>query len=254
MVLAILALGAFPLIASANSDVFTQPKQTCSALRSDGLSTDGWQPSRASPGKWFCMTTLVPFGPPGATGMQNNIAFYVNGSSVNRADDIRIKININNATERQKAFARLTTATDALFKSIQQPVPQEVRQALLQQRAAVVKTSYGQVELVREPGKIESFKLVLTDSKATAAKEQVTQSSADEFRSCMSVVSKAAGYAASFISGDGASVQEAGYRSFMMTGRGKDLFFCEVYPGGRYRVKAALNGSFPFKYIAEGTF
>ena len=49
-------------------------------------------------------------------------------------------------------------------------------------------------------------------------------------------------------------MQETGYKNFMIEGRGKDLFFCEVQSGGRYKVKAALNGNFPFKYIAEGTF
>jgi hypothetical protein len=48
--------------------------------------------------------------------------------------------------------------------------------------------------------------------------------------------------------------KKRGYKSFMLKGRGKDLFFCEVHPGRRYKVKAALNGNFPFKYIAEGNF
>ena len=49
-------------------------------------------------------------------------------------------------------------------------------------------------------------------------------------------------------------IQEAGYKSYMIEGRGKDLFFCEVYSGGRYKIKAELNGNYPFKYIAEGNF
>lgn len=31
-------------------------------------------------------------------------------------------------------------------------------------------------------------------------------------------------------------------------------FFCEVHSGGRYNIKAALGGKFPFKYIEKGNF
>ena len=61
------------------------------------------------------------------------------------------------------------------------------------------------------------------------------------------------GYAASNLSGDGDPVLESGYKSFMLKGKNKDLFFCEVHGGGRYKIKAALGGNFPFKYIDQGT-
>jgi hypothetical protein len=95
---------------------------------------------------------------------------------------------------------------------------------------------------------------VLTPKAVLAAKEQLRKSSADDFNACKVAVSKAAGYPESLLSGDGVPIQEAGYKNFMLQGRGKDLFFCEVHSGGRYKVKAALNGKFPFKYIAEGKF
>lgn len=105
-----------------------------------------------------------------------------------------------------------------------------------------------------EPGRIDSFKVVLTDARFLAAKQQTRNSSAGEFSSCKAAVAKAAGYSASLLSGDGEPVQESGYKSFMLKGCGKDLFFCEAYSGGRYKVKAALNGNFPFRYIVEGSF
>jgi hypothetical protein len=103
------------------------------------------------------------------------------------------------------------------------------------------------------PG-IDERLFVLTPKAVLAAADRIRKSSSGNFNACKIVVSKAAGYSESLISGDGEPVQETGYKSFMLKGRGKDLFFCEVHPGGRYKVKAALNGSFPFKYIAEGKF
>jgi hypothetical protein len=102
--------------------------------------------------------------------------------------------------------------------------------------------------------KIDERLLVLTPKAVLAAKEQLHKSSANDFNTCKTAVPKAIGYPESLLSGDGEPTQEAGYKSFMLKGRGQDLFFCEVHAGGRYKVKAALNGNFPFKYIAEGKF
>jgi hypothetical protein len=233
---------------------FEQPQRLCSALTSEGLRTEGWKPSKAMPGEWLCMTTLIPFGTAGSNGMENNIAFYVNGTSPSRANDIRIKININNSGERTQAFSRLDSATKTLFRAISLPVPPELSKAISQQKAISVRTAFGRAELILEPGRIDSFKIVLTDAEFLSSKEQTRNSSAGDFGSCKVAVGKAAGYSASLLSGDGEPVQESGYKSFMLKGQGKDLFFCEVHSGGRYKIKAALGGNFPFRYVAEGSF
>lgn len=240
--------------AIAADDFFGQPQSLCSAMGSEGLRTEGWKPSKVIAGEWLCMTTLIPFGSTGSNGVESNIAFYVNGTSSNRANDIRIKININNAAERRQAFSRLELASKSLFKAISQPLPSELSKAIAQQKPTSVSTSFGKAELLYEPGRIDSFKVVLTDARFLLAKQQTQNKSAGAFNSCKAAVAKAVGYSVSLLSGDGEPVKETGYESFMLTGRGKDLFFCEAYSGGRYKVKAALNGSFPFRYIAEGSF
>jgi hypothetical protein len=97
------------------------------------------------------------------------------------------------------------------------------------------------------PERIDSFIVVLTDAKHLAEKEQSRRSSAGDFEVCKAVVAKSVGYSASLLSEDGEPIQEAAYKSFLLKGRGKDLFFCEVYPGRCYKVNAGLNGKFPFK-------
>lgn len=236
------------------NDLFERPQHLCSALTSEGLHTEGWKPSKAMPSEWLCMTTLIPFGTAGSNGMENNIAFYVNGTNQSRANDIRIKVNINNPQERNQAFSRLDSATKTLFRAILLPVPPDLSKAISQQKAISVRTAFGKAELIFEPGRIDSFKIVLADQGLLAAKEQARVSSAGDFSSCKAAVGKTAGYSASLLSGDGEPVQESGYKSFMLKGQGKDLFFCEVHSGGRYKIKAAFGGNFPFKYVAEGSF
>jgi hypothetical protein len=56
----------------------------------------------------------------------------VNGTSPSRANDIRIKININNPAERKAAFTRLERATKTLLKAIGEPILAELAKALSQ--------------------------------------------------------------------------------------------------------------------------
>lgn len=238
----------------SSNDFFGQPQLLCSALSPEGINTSGWKASNSVSGEWLCMSSLIPFGSVGPYGMKNNIAFYVNGTNQARANDIRIKININNPAERERAFVRLEVATKLLFNAISESIPQDLARALTRQEPTSSSTGFGKAELILEPGRIDSFKVVLTDARFLVAKEKVRSKSAGDFGACQSVTAKAAGYSVSLISGDGEPIQEAGYQSFMLKGRGKDLFFCEVHSGGRYKVRAALNGKFPFKVIAEGVF
>lgn len=251
---AFLLAGTVSLQVGGAEDSFGQPKRLCSALVSEGLKTEGWKPSRAIPGEWSCMTTLVPIGAVGSNGLANNIAFYVTGTSSSRANDIRIKININNPTERDRAFSRLSSATNVMFKAISRPVPLELMQALSQRKPAAITAPFGKAELILEPGAIDSFKVVLSDARFLSLTEQSRSNSAGDFAQCKNVVGKAVGYSATLLSGTGKPSQESGYQSFMLEGRGEDLFFCEVHSGGRYKIKAAFGGKFPFKYIAEGSF
>lgn len=242
---------ATPAIAG---DFFAQPEKLCNALKSEGLQTQGWKPSNSVPGEFICMTSLISFGIEGPSGMPSNIAFYVNGTQSDRANDVRIKVNINNPSTRKEAFQKLRSATSALFKAFDGSIPSQLEKALLNEKPVSFETSFGKAELVYESGRIDGFKVVLTNKAFSAQEKEATAASAGDFESCKSVVARAVGYSASNLQGDGKPIEEQGYKSFMLKGNNKDLFFCEVHPGGKYLVRAALGGQFPFKPIAEGNF
>ena len=113
-------------------------------------------------------------------------------------------------------------------------------------------TPWGKAALVLEKGRLDSFKVVLTDARYLQQVEDKRSAAAGDFEGCKKVVAKAAGYSVSLLSGDGEPMEESDYSSFMISGRDKDLFFCEIHRGNRFKIKAAINGKFPFKYIAEG--
>lgn len=158
--------------ATAVNDLFGQPQRLCSALISEELRTKGWKPNKSIPGEWSCMTTFIPFGTAGANGMENNISYYVNGASPSRANDIRIKVNINNAKERIQAFSRLSSAARTLFKAIAQPMPAELSKALVQQKPVSISTSFGKIELALKPGQMDSLKVILTVTHLLPSREK----------------------------------------------------------------------------------
>jgi len=199
------------------------------------------------------MSSLIPFGSRGTGATEGNIAYYISSTAFDRANEIRIKVNINNPADRELAFTKLQSATARFFKFVSQPVPSGLATALAQKKPRAVPTPFGQAELEYQPGKIESYVVVLREANFVASNKEAVNAATSEFAQCKRVVAKAVSYSESLLSGDGSPVLEPGYKSFMLSGKGKDLFFCEVYGGGKYKVKAALNGAFPFRYIAEGT-
>jgi hypothetical protein len=144
-------------------DFFAQPEKLCNALILEGLQTQGWKLSNSVPGEFICMTSLVSFGLEGANGMPNNIAFYVNGTQGDLVNDVCIKLNINNPITRKEAFQKLRSATLALFKAFDESIPSKLEKALLKEKPVSFDTSFGKAELVHESGRIDSFKVILTN-------------------------------------------------------------------------------------------
>lgn len=235
-------------------DHLRSPKDLCNALAPIGLATSGWKPSLAVSGEWACASRMEPFGTGVGGAMEGNVAFYVRSKAFDRADDIRIKINVNNPADLELGFTRLRAATDELFKALGKPVPAGLKTALAQRKPGIFPASFGQAELELQPGRIDSYVVILKSAEVLAAKTAAVQAGAGEFASCKRVVAKATGYPDLELSGDGNPTAESGYKSYLLKGRSGDLFFCEAHAGGKYKIKAALGGKFPFRYIAEGAF
>ncbi len=250
----ILALAALLVTGEARADLFDQPAKLCNALASVGLPTSGWRASRVSVGEFTCFSDLSEFGPPGRSSLPSNIAYYVSGSRSQRADEIVVKINVNNPSTQGEAVERLVGATERLFKMRGEAMPAGLGTAIRNLRARSLDTSFGKAELIHEPGRIDSYKVVLTDRRFLQEEQRARQGAHGDFERCIGKVAQVAGYGASQLSGKGDPIEESGYVSFLINGRGKDIFFCEVHPGNKYRVRGALAGKFPFKLLGEGSF
>lgn len=99
---------------------------------------------------------------------------------------------------------------------------------------------------------INEHLFTVTTKQQASHKTEIIKAEITDFQACRTVISKAVNYSETLLSGDGAPIQESGYKSFFINGKNKDMFFCEVRSGNNYKIKAARNGKFPFKYIAQG--
>ena len=241
--------------ANLSDDFFGQPQRLCSALSHIGLDTSKWEASGSNPeNKWRCLSSDASFGSFGENNLKNNIAYHIYGSAPTQADDIRIIININNPLERKQALGRLEAATRALFKEISEYLPLELIMAIRHKKTVSIFTDFGTVDLIRTSGEIESYKISLTDTKIVSDQNQLRTRATSDFASCQKVTARAVGYSTSQISGTGIPLQGSGYKSYQLRGRGMDQFICKVYPGGKYKVEAAMDGKYPFESIAAGSF
>lgn len=102
--------------------------------------------------------------------------------------------------------------------------------------------------------KIDEHLLVLKPIKEVIIQNEEKNTFSNDFERCRKVVAKLAGYSVDNLTGDGSPVKEANHISFFIKGRGKDKFFCELHPNNQYKVRAALNGLYPFKVIGQGYF
>lgn len=99
---------------------------------------------------------------------------------------------------------------------------------------------------------IDQHLIVVTPHAVVKQKSEHVASYVSDFQRCKDLVANTVSYGSDALSGDGDPAKESGYDSFMIKGQGKDIFFCEIHRDGAYKIKAALGGNFPFRYIDEG--
>lgn len=189
--------------------------------------------------------------------MATNLAFYVVGDSAVRAHKAKLVLNVNNPTTKSDGIDRLGTAARSLTEAAGLILPPGVADSLAHGKPLRVTVGAITYAVEREKTRIDTIKFLLIDSAAAMAKERAQaaaiRSGSDTFDACKTAISRDLSYPRPSLSGDGEPLQASGYQSFMVSGKDRDLFFCEAYPDGSYKIKAAFAGQYPFKYVASGS-
>ena len=228
----------------------SDPQRLCRILEGVGLGTRSW---RADELGAHCASDYRDIGPPGSSGLATNLAYYVEGPDLRQGEIAKLVLNINNKATRSEGLRQLADTADALFAATAYPKPNGLREAILSGRTFERKSGAVIARVRKETSRISTLKVEIEDAAAVERRKILAEGAVGLFRRCKSAIKKDLSYTSS-LSGDGEPIEETGYTSFMVEGRGKDLFFCEVYPNGSYKIKAAFDGNYPFKYVSSGAF
>lgn len=244
-----------PAHTTAADDSFSDLQALCGALEQLGLRTHPWIYDGL---EWGCSSDYKDIGTAFGGTVASNLAYYVMGDTPERAYGAKLVLNVNDRNTKFEGLRQLARAARELVKSTNRTLPLEVFEAAetgRQLRRTEKGVTYAvEMELTR----IETFRFVLLDAKAAVAKEKAQaaaiRSSVEVFAACKHAIARDLSYPESALSGDGEPIQEQGYQSFLISGNPRDIFFCEVYPNGTYKISASLAGQYPFKDVASGSF
>lgn len=144
------------------ADFFAEPEKLCNAVASElGPLKHSWGlVGPLYPNDYQCSAGVNPIIGPG-----NSIAYYVNGTRRDRVDNVKVILWIKKPKEREVALNAFIKTIEALFRSIGEPIPKELRSSFKTWKPVTVSTSFGKVEVERRMTDIESFGVVLTGKK-----------------------------------------------------------------------------------------
>ncbi|MCB0753032.1 MAG: hypothetical protein KDC52_16285 [Ignavibacteriae bacterium] len=111
---------------------------------------------------WYSFTDYHSFGNSSSVnGMQNNIAYYINGRQKDNANEVKIVLNINNDNESKTALELLNTISQKTIKSLDLEMPKGLSQNILNQKPNEFENDVYRISLELDKSKIDTWNLII---------------------------------------------------------------------------------------------
>jgi hypothetical protein len=111
--------------------LFGDLRRLCHALDSVGMPTGGdWK--KIPDWDYQCISSYREFGPDAPN--RSDIAYYVTGNSADRADEVKIVVNLNVRSSEAESRKVLLRAAAQWFKAVDLPMPAELVVAIQSNR------------------------------------------------------------------------------------------------------------------------
>lgn len=112
---------------------------------------------------WYSFTDYYSFGNSSSiNGMQNNIAYYINGRQKENANEVKIVLNVNNDKESKKALELLNSISQKTIKSLNLEMPKGLSQSILNQKPNEFENDIYQISLELDKSKIDTWNLIIS--------------------------------------------------------------------------------------------
>ena len=146
VVVAICLCACCAIVAPASATLNdSNPKTACSYLNDIGLNTRGWKHQYDA--EYGCSSPYKEFGP--GFPLKNNLAYYVDGKA-NKAEKLKLVLNVNNKNEAKAAHREMLKAAISLVKkALALDLPQSIVQAIEKGTKATAKIGGASIELIR---------------------------------------------------------------------------------------------------------
>ncbi len=113
------AVDAAPSLTGPWAAVFQRPDKLIDATNDHGFQNAPFHSARAPPPEYISTGTLVSLTDIGRAVMPNNTGLYVYGSASNRADEFRLKLNVNEPRFEREAKQKYLEIVSKVFTDLE---------------------------------------------------------------------------------------------------------------------------------------
>ena len=111
---------------------------------------------------WMSSTPYHSFGnSSSATGLPNNLAFYLESNSEDFIRTIKLVLNINNTSERKKALSKFNEILISTFKSLDLKEASKFSKAIKQKKNYILENSEYKISLEIEKINTDTWELII---------------------------------------------------------------------------------------------
>lgn len=140
--------------------LYSKIEELRTALSKNGIGKLGyWKNDELG---WYSSTDYYSFGNSSSiNGMQNNIAYYINGRQKENANEVKIVLNVNNDKESKKALELLNTVSQKTIKSLNLEMPKGLSQSIVNQKPNEFENDIYRISLELDKSKIDTWNLII---------------------------------------------------------------------------------------------
>lgn len=141
-----------------SGNIFDNPNELTAALSQNGIGNlKDW--SNPMDMGWGSLTDYYQFGAAkDGVGMQNNIAYYIEGTE-NKATKLYINLNINNPADKKNALKFLNEISQKTFKTLNITMPKELSDAIINSKPYQTDIDGYSISNQLDKSKIETWKV-----------------------------------------------------------------------------------------------
>jgi hypothetical protein len=141
-------------------DIFNDIEKTRNLLSQNGIGElRSWRSDGM--GGFMSITDYYQFGSGNATGMQNNLAYYLESENEDYIKTVKLVLNLNNKGERKQALSKFKQAVQMTFQNLALKIPKGLSEAVENGKLYQADSDMFTTNLKLDQGNVDIWKLII---------------------------------------------------------------------------------------------